>query len=50
MMYLQIEPKMKKIELKSKHYPFELENTVKTGFFSMESILERKFLKIYTAF
>ena len=34
---------------KSKDYPFELENTAKTGFFSMESIFERDFLKIYTA-
>ena len=34
---------------KSKDYPFELENTAKTGFFSMESISEREFQKIYTA-
>ena len=35
---------------KRKYYPFELENTVKTAFASMESICERDFLKIYTAF
>ena len=35
---------------KSKYYPFKLENTVKTAFVSMESILERDFLKVYTAF
>ena len=35
---------------KDKYYPFELENTVKTAFVSMESIFERDFLKIYTAF
>jgi len=35
---------------KNKYYPFELENTVKTAFVSMESIFERDFLKIYTAF
>ena len=35
---------------KSKHYPFELENAVKTAIFSMEFIFERDFRKIYTAF
>ena len=35
---------------KNKYYPFELENTVKTAFVSMQSIFERDFLKIYTAF
>ena len=35
---------------KSKYYPFELENIVKTAFVSMQSIFERDFLKIYTAF
>ena len=36
---------------KSKHYSFELENTVsKNGLFGMEVIFERKFLKIYAAF
>ena len=34
---------------KNKYYPFELDNTVKTAF-NMESIFERDFLKIYTAF
>ena len=34
---------------KSKYYPFELENTVKMAFVSMESIFERDFLKVYTA-
>jgi len=35
---------------KSKDFPLELENTAKTGFFSMESIFKRDFQKIYTAF
>ena len=35
---------------KSKHYPFELENAVKTAIFSMEFIFERDFRKIYIAF
>ena len=35
---------------KNKYYPFGLENTVKTAFVSMESIFERDFLKINTAF
>ena len=35
---------------KSKHYPFELENAVKTAIFSMEFIFERDFRQIYTAF
>ena len=40
----------RRLQNKSKHYPFELENTVKTAFVSMQSIFERDFLKIYTAF
>ena len=31
---------------RSKDYPFELENTAKTGFFCMESIFERDFHRI----
>ena len=51
MVYLQFETKNKKLRLnKSKCYPFELENIVKTAFASMESIFERDFLKVYTAF
>jgi len=48
MLYLQFKPKTKEIE-QEKDYPFELENTAKTGFFGMESIFERDFQKIETA-
>ena len=34
----------------SNHYPFELENAVKTAIFSIEFIFERDFRKTYTAF
>ena len=49
MMYLQFKLRMKSIK-QVQGYCFELENTAKTGYFSMDPIFENDFKKIVHCF